>query len=145
MIALTNFERSWATSALTTIFPAGAHPRVPGANVIDIGSSLEEVCQSVPVRVALGLRIAVWLFALAPLVFLRFRTLPHLDARGRERIVLSLLSSRVYVVRQLATLLKAFGALMFVASAGVRETIVKREAIVQIGLARKKEEDRHVA
>jgi hypothetical protein len=144
MIALTNIERAWATSALTTIFPSGVHARVRGADVIDIGASLEEVCQSVPARVALGLRAAVWLFAFAPLWFFRMCTLPHVDVEMRERIVLSLLSSRVYVVRQLAVLLKAFGALMFVAAAGVREGIVKREAVIQIGLGARAG-DRHVA
>ncbi len=145
MIALTTVERAWATSALTTIYPAGAHPRVRGADVIDIGASLEEVLKNAPVRVAFGLRMAVWLFAFAPLYFLRFRTLPHVDAAGRERMVLALLSSRVYVIRQLAVLLKAFGALMFIRSGGVREAIIKREPVVQIGLGRKEKEERHVA
>jgi len=107
---------------------------VRGADVIDIGASLEDVCQNVPARVAVGLRIGVWLFTFAPLFMaFRFRTLAQLGAEARERVVVALLSSRVYVVRQLAILLKAFGALMFVASPGVREGIMKREPIVQIG------------
>jgi hypothetical protein len=143
MIPLTRVERRWAHDALVTIFPSGAHPAVRGADVIDGGASLEEVCQRVPVRVAFGLRAAVWIFALAPFfVLFRLHTLGGLDPALRERVVLALLSSRVYVVRQLALLLKAFGALMFIAAAGVREGIVQRDRLVHLGLAK---EARHVA
>jgi len=143
MIPLSGIERRWAHTALVTIFPSGIHPRVRGADVIDGGAALERVCQEVPARVAVGLRVAVWLFAFAPLLVLRrLRTLPSLDAGERERAVLGLLSNRVYFVRQLALLLKAFGALIFVAAAGVRESIVARSELVRLGLPK---EVRHVA
>lgn len=144
MIALTGIERDWAHTALTTIFPSDVHPRVRGADVIDCGAALEAVCRSVPARVALGLRLAVWLLAFSPLLLMvRFTTLPHLDAEAREKVVLRLLSSKIYFVRQLALLLKAFGALMFVAAPGVREGIVARDSGIVIGLGKK--EARHVA
>jgi hypothetical protein len=143
MIPLTNTERRWAQTALVTIFPSGVHPRVQGADVIDGGQALEGVCQRVPARVALGLRAAVWIFALSPLLVLRrFRTLSSLDPAKREQVVLELLSYRVYFVRQLALLLKAFGALLFIAARGVREGIVRREPVVQL---RPSKEARHVA
>ena len=143
MIPLTNTERRWAQTALVTIFPSGAHPRVPGADVIDGGEALEGVCQRVPARVALGLRVAVWIFAISPLLVLRrFRTLSSLDPRAREEAVLGLLSYRVYFVRQLALLLKAFGALLYISARGVREKIVGREPVVQL---RPSKEARHVA
>lgn len=143
MIPLTRVERRWAHLALTTIFPSGAHPRVRGADVIDGGASLEEVCQRVPARVALGLRAAVWLFALAPLfVLLRPHLLQGLDIPVRERVVAALLAHRVYVIRQLALLLKAFGALMFFAAAGVREAVVTGAGLVAL---RVQSEARHVA
>ena len=142
-MSLTKLERSWARAALATMFPSGAHPGVPGADVIDGGESLDEVCRTVPARVALGLRAAVWILALAPLVVLfRLRTLAGLEPASRERVVLALLSSRVYVVRQLTLLLKAFGALIFVAAPGVREAIVGRESLVRLG---RKEEAHHAA
>lgn len=142
-MSLTKLERSWARAALGTMFPSGAHPGVPGADVIDGGESLDEVCRTVPARVALGLRAAVWILALAPLVVLfRLRTLAGLEPASRERVVLALLSSRVYVVRQLTLLLKAFGALIFVAAPGVREAIVGRESLVRLG---RKEEAHHAA
>ena len=140
---MTNLERNWARAALATMFPSGAHPNVPGADKVDGGASLEDVCRTVPPRVALGLRAAVWLVALAPLfVVFRLRTLPGLESDVRERVVLALLSSRLYVVRQLTLLLKAFGALIFVAAPGVRASIVggsvSHESLVRLG--RKKKE-----
>ena len=126
------FERRWTQVALEAIFPGGA-------NQIDAGAALEDVFRTVPARVALGLRAAVWLLALAPIVVLfRPRTLASLDVKTRERVVLTLLSSPMYLVRQLALLLKAFGALMFVAAPGVRASIVK--PLVQL-----RKEERHVA
>ncbi len=142
MMALTTIERRWARTAIETMFPSGG---IRGADVIDSGEGLERICQTVPARVALGLRVAVWLVTISPLlVALRFRTLASLAADEREKIVLKLLSHRSYFLRQLALLLKAFGALMFVAAPGVRESIVGRPSLVKLGLGRK-EEARHVA
>jgi hypothetical protein len=138
---LTKIERGWARVVLGTMFPSGVHPRVPGADVIDGGEALDDVVQTVPPRVALGLRAALLLLVLAPIAFLKFRTLPGLPPAMRESVVLTVLSSRIYVVRQLATLLKAFGALMFVAAPGVREKIVGRESLLKLG----RKEVRHVA
>jgi len=133
-MSLTNLERSWARAALATMFPSGADPRVPGADAIDGGASLDEVCRAVPARVALGIRAAVWIVTLAPVfVLFRLRTLAGLDAAAREKVVLALLSSRNYFVRQLTLLLKAFGALIFVAAPGVRRSIVGREPLVRLG------------
>lgn len=132
-MSLTNLERTWARVALETMFPSSAQG-IPGVDVIDGGASLDEACRDVPARVALGLRASVWLVTFAPIfVLFRFRTLPGLDDVTREKVVLSLLSNRVYVVRQLTLLLKAFGALLFVSAPGVRECIVAREPLVHIG------------
>ena len=68
-------------------------------------------------------------------------TLAGLDPSARERAALTLLSNRIYVIRQLALLLKAFGALMFIAAPGVREGIIQRDEILQLRLT----EARHVA
>ena len=137
MIPLTSIERRWTQVALTSIFPSGVAPHVRGADVIDNGAALEDVCRRVPARVALGLRAAVWIFAFGPLLVLhRLRTLAGLDEKARERVVLALLTHRIYVVRQLALLLKAFGALMFVAAAGVREGIVHPESLVRLRSAK---------
>ncbi len=141
-MSLTRIERSWARVVFETMFPS-VDARVPGAASMDTGAALDDVCRTVPSRVALGIRLALWIVVLAPLALLKFRTLPGLDAATRESVVLTLLSSRFYFVRQLTLLLKAFGALMFVSAPGVREKIVGREPLVRLG--RKELEARHVA
>ena len=142
-MSLTKLERNWARVVFGTMFPSNVDPRIPGADALDAGEKFDDVCRTVPGRVALGLRVALWLLVLAPLAFFKFRTLGGLDPASRESIVLALLSSRVYFVRQLALLLKAFGALMFVSAPGVREKIVGRESLLKLG--RKEVEARHVA
>jgi hypothetical protein len=135
-------ERRWAAVAIETMFPSGVAPGVRGADAIDTGAALEGVCQTVPARVALGLRASVWLLALSPLIVaFRFRTLASLAAAEREKVVLALLSHRSYLLRQLALLLKAFGALMFVTADGVRDSIVGRAELVTLG----RKEVAHVA
>ncbi len=141
-MSLTKMERNWARVVFETMFPS-IDARVPGADSMDTGAALDDVCRTVPSRVALGLRVALWIVVLAPLALLKVRTLPGLDAATRESVVLTLLSSRLYFVRQLTLLLKAFGALMFVSAPGVREKIVGREPLVRLG--RKELEARHVA
>jgi hypothetical protein len=135
-MSLTKLERNWARVVLETMFPSTA--RVPGAEAIDAGESLDEVVRTVPTRVGLGLRAALLLLVLAPLAFFKFRTLSGLDSEAREHVVLALLGSRIYVVRQLTLLLKAFGALMFIAAPTVRDKIVRPERLVKL-------EVRHVA
>lgn len=134
--SLTRVEEGWARAALGAMFPGGAHPRLPhGAEAVDTVARFNEICESVPARVAFGLRAALWMIALAPVVvLLRLRTIAGLDAPAREKVVCALLASRVYLVRQLTLLLKAFGALFFVSSPEVRAAIVgDAPALVTLG------------
>ncbi len=136
---LTRVERRWARAAITAMFPSNADPRVPdGAEIVDIDGCLDETCRQVPGRVALGLRAAVWLLAFAPLFVLgKLRTIGGLQPADRERVVVRLLSSPVYVVRQLVLLLKAFGALFLFTAPGVREKVVRpaeRAGLTQLRL-----------
>lgn len=81
-----------------------------------------EVLDHVPIRQALGLRLALWMVALAPLWTLAsFATIASLDVDARERLVVRLLASPVYGVRQLTLALKAMGALAFARAPAIRE------------------------
>lgn len=136
MRALTSMEAAWARAVFGAMFPANAHPRLPhGADAVDVVACFNDVCKSVPARVVVGLRAALWIIALAPIVvLLRLRTIAGLDEDAREKVVLTLLSSRFYFVRQLTLLLKAFGALFFVSSPEVRAAIVgQAPALVTLG------------
>ncbi len=146
--ALTRIEEGWARAVFGAMFPAGAHPRLPhGADAADVAGSFNEVLERVPGRVSFGLRAALWLIALAPIfVVARLRTIAGLDEGAREKVVLTLLYSRFYYVRQLTLLLKAFGALFFVSSPEVRAAIVSEEpALVSLGKKEVRREQRSVA
>lgn len=124
---MTGLERGFAAAAFDGIFPRGSDERLPqGAADGDMVGLFENARADVPPRVALGLRVAVWIVALAPLLTIgKFATIASLATTDRERVVLALLSSNVYMIRQLTTLLKAFGALFFLTFPGVRKAIVR--------------------
>ena len=104
---MTGLERGFAAAAFDGIFPRGSDERLPqGAADGDMVGLFENARAGVPPRVALGLRVAVWIVALAPLVTIgKFATIASLATTDRERVVLALLSSNVYMIRQLTTLL----------------------------------------
>ena len=119
---LAKFERGWAKAAFGTIFP-GSNDATPmlHAEQMEIDGFLREVCGRVPLQAALGLRIAIWIVALAPLVVLRkFATIRGLDVADRERVITKLLASPSYAVRQLVMILKTIGALVYAAHPSVR-------------------------
>ncbi len=122
----TRTELRWARAAFETIFPENASARLPmGIAQLDVEGFLSEVRARSPVDAALGLRIAIWIVALAPIVVLhRFATLASLARPERERVMRALLSSPVYAVRQLVLLLKAIGALLYAGAAPVRTSIL---------------------
>ena len=132
---MTGLERGFAAAAFDGIFPRGSDERLPqGAADGDMVGLFENARACVPPRVALGLRVAVWIVALAPLVTIgKFATIASLATTDRERVVLALLSSNVYMIRQLTTLLKAFGALFFLTFPGVRNAIVRAPAPLAAG------------
>jgi hypothetical protein len=134
MIRLLGFERSFASAAFDGIFPRNADPRLPqGAADGDMVGHFEDARSRVPPRVALGLRVAVWIVALAPLLTIgKLSTIAGLATGDRERVVVALLGSNLYLVRQLTTLLKAFGALFFLTFPGVRKAIVREPERAQL-------------
>ncbi|CAN5462447.1 hypothetical protein BH09MYX1_BH09MYX1_38670 [soil metagenome] len=136
MSSMLKFERGFAAAAFDGIFPRDADPRLPqGAADGDMVGLFEDARSRVPPRVALGLRVAVWIVALAPLLTIgKFATIAGLATSDRERVVVALLGSNFYIVRQLTTLLKAFGALFFLTFPGVRKAIVRApERAVELG------------
>lgn len=127
MSRLTGLERGFTAAVFDGIFPRGRDARLPqGAADGDMVSMFEDARDRVPPRVAMGLRVAVWIVALAPLLTIgKLATISGLVTSDRERVVSLLLGSNVYLVRQLTTLLKAFGALFFLTLPGVRKAIVR--------------------
>jgi len=151
-MSLMKFERKWAAAVFDGVLPANADPRIPvGARDADVAmvALFEDARASVPPRVALGLRVALWLVALAPLFTIgKLVTIGGLECLDRERVVLALLGSPFYFVRQLTMLLKAFGALFFLAAVpSVRDAIVRPQSrsLVTLGMKKESNDERSVA
>jgi hypothetical protein len=135
MMTLTQWESRWAEAAIGAIFPGSREDGFADIRGMDVPGFLNRVVRSVPVRVAVGLRLAIWLVALAPLVVLhRFATIAGLALDEREAVVARLVASRAYAVRSLVMILKTMGALLYAADDSVRERL-KKPALVPATVA----------
>lgn len=125
---LFGFELAWADAAFDAIFPSPpASPEPPsralvhGIAQMKPGAFLDATLSAAPLEASLGLRVTLWMIALAPLFVLRrFATIASLDASERERLLERLLASRIYAVRQLVAGFKAMGSLLYAQSKEIR-------------------------
>lgn len=126
MMTLTQWENRWAEAAIGAIFPGSREDGLADIRGMDVPGFLRRVVSSVPLRVAFGLRLAIWLVALAPLIVLhRFATIAGLALDEREAVVARLVASPTYAVRSLVMILKTMGALLYAADDSVRERLRK--------------------
>jgi hypothetical protein len=115
------FEDRWAEAAMGAIFPGSSEAGLRDIRAMDVRGFLHQVMRCVPFQAALGLRLAVWLVALAPFFVLgRLATIASLAVGDRERVVDRLVASRFYVVRSLVLILKTMGALLYAGDDAVR-------------------------
>jgi hypothetical protein len=137
---LSAFENAWAGAALGAMFPGSGDGGLAGIAAMDIAGFLRQMMQRLPFRAALGLRVAVWIAALAPLFELgRATTIARLKPSDRERLVVRLIKSRLYIVRSLIMMLKTFGALLYAGDASVRARLTApslRRSLVPLRLKR---------
>jgi hypothetical protein len=120
--SLSRLELKWASAIFGALFyapvAAEGETRVSPA---ELAAFFEDVGVHLPLRSSLGLRVAVWVVALSPLVVLgRPCTFAGLDAERREQVLSMLLASPLYVIRQTVTALKAVGALLYASPALIR-------------------------
>lgn len=129
---LFSFELAWADAAFDAIFPPppkaalehGIAPMYPA-------QFLDDVVRTAPFEQSLGLRLTLWVVALAPIFALRrFATIASLDVDDRPRVIERLLASPIYAVRQLVMGFKAIGALLYAQSPVVRAQMVAPAASV---------------
>lgn len=122
---LTEIERRWARAALDSMFPCGGDPRLPiGISDLDVDGYLDDLGRCWPAMVFFVFRLALVVIGLAPLVLLRrLCTFHRLGSEDRLRVLEKLYASRIYFVRQLVTLVKATGGLLYGGSARVRAAI----------------------
>ncbi len=118
---LTGIENRWAEAAMGAIFPGSREEGLTDIRAMDVRGYLARLVASVPAKAALGLRLAVWIVALAPLFVLgRLATITSLAQADRERVVAALVMSRNYALRSLVMILKTMGALLYAGDDAVR-------------------------
>jgi hypothetical protein len=134
---LTQWEGRWAEAAIGAIFPGSREEGFADIRVMDVPGFLQRVVRTIPFKAAFGLRVAIWLVALAPLFLLRrFATIAGLAIEEREAVVARLVVSKTYAVRSLVMILKTMGALLYAGDDSVRARML-RAAQSTVALRRK--------
>ena len=124
---LCSFERAWTEAVFDAIYPepgttSPLRSHLPhGISSMHPARFFDDVLARIPFEQWLGLRVTLWMIALAPLFTIRrLGTISSLAALDRTRVLEHLVTSRIYVVRQLAMSFKAIATLLYVQSATVR-------------------------
>ncbi len=126
MTTLTPWENRWAEAAIGAMFPGSREEGLADIRGMDVPGFLGRIVRCVPFRVALGLRLAIWLVALAPLVVMRrFVTIVGLAHEEREAVLVRLVASNSYAVRSLVLILKTMGSLLYAGNDSVRARMQK--------------------
>jgi hypothetical protein len=126
---LTRFETRWAEAEMGAIFPGSSTEGLADIRNLGVGAFLQEVMGAEPFKAALGLRLAIWMVALAPLLVLgRLATIAGRKLPDREAVVTRLGGNRSYVVRSLVFILKTMGALLYAGDPAVRARMNVRAA-----------------
>jgi hypothetical protein len=121
---LSRTELTWARDAFDAIFPSQPSG-APGVGAMNIEGYLQDTFARIPLEPVCGLRIAIWIVALAPLFVLgRLATIHGLSKPDRERVLVGLTMSPVYAVRQLVVALKAMAALLYAGDPSVRARLL---------------------
>jgi hypothetical protein len=125
-IPLTTLERRWAHAILDTIFPGPERGALPlGIESMDVDGFLDDTLAGIPFEASVGLRLAFWVIALAPLFILRkAATIASLGADDRLKVLAAINASPVYALRSTVMMVKAIGALFYCGDRRVRTKIV---------------------
>jgi hypothetical protein len=116
-----SFERRWARSLLSGFAPVGGPGLAPLRDEVDYEGVLVRMMREATPLAALGLRAAVWVGALAPLwLWGKLSTISKLAHERRPDLLRALLGHRVFVVRELALLLKLCAAMALLGTPSVR-------------------------
>jgi hypothetical protein len=148
---LLSFELTWTDAAFDAIHPdpapRGSEEReraaLPhGIKHMHPARFFDDLLAEIPLEQSLGLRVALWIVALAPFFTIRrLATIASLGPEDRRRVLERLLASPIYAVRQLVTGLKAMAALLYAKSPAVRSAMMAPYAskVVPLRLVKKTE------
>lgn len=120
------FERAWIDAAYTAMYPDPPRSPLPkGISQMEPARFYGELLARVPTEQALGLRVTVWIIALAPLFVLhRLATIRALSEPDRVKVLERLLASPIYAVRQLVLGFKAMGSFHYTQDREVRRALL---------------------
>jgi hypothetical protein len=115
------FEKRWARQLLAAFAPTGGPGLAPLSEEVDYLGVLVRIRREATPAAAFGLRLAIWLAALAPLwLWGKLTTISKLAIERRTQLLCELLAHRAFVVRELATLLKLSAAMALLGTPSVR-------------------------
>lgn len=120
------FELAWTDAAFDALYPDVRTPKgdelaLPhGIKQLHPAQFFDDVLADIPLEQSIGLRLALWIVALAPLFVLKkLATISSLREEQRGTVLERLLASKSYVVRQLTTSLKAIATMIYASSPAV--------------------------
>ncbi|MFW5924596.1 MAG: hypothetical protein ACOCV4_00410 [Myxococcota bacterium] len=115
------FERRWAQALLEAFAPPGGAGLAPEAGEVDYVGGFERMNDAFTARAALGLRAALWIGALAPLwMWGRPSRVTTMPLERRTRLVAEICEHRIFLVRELAFLLKTAASFALLGTPSVR-------------------------
>lgn len=119
---LASFELAWTDAAFDAIYPEPPRSLLPhGVASMHPARFFDDVLSTIPLEQSLGLRVTLWMVALAPLFTIRrLGTIASIGADDRVRVLTRLVTSSNYFVRQLTMSLKAMATLLYAKSESVR-------------------------
>lgn len=135
---LAAFECRWAEAVLSAIFPGSVEEGLAGIASMNVVVFLRDVMCSLPPRAAAGMRIAIWLVTLSPILVIgRLGLFAGLSTPDRERVLQRLVASPRYGLRSLVLLLKTIGALLYAGDERVRARMQRASTpLPKLGLRR---------
>lgn len=115
------FERTWAVSILEGFAPTDGPGLAPVAGEADYLGSIQKMMRASTAKAAFGLRIGLWIAALAPVWLMgKLSTIRDLSPSGRADLLRRLLAHRSFIVRELTLLLKLGACMAIFAHPGLR-------------------------
>ena len=136
---MTRWELRWAKHLLGAFAPSGGPGLAPLPGEVDYESAFMRMRRHATPIAALGLRVALWMAALAPMwLWGRLATVSKLASERRSELLRQLLSHRTFAVRELTMLLKLAATMALLGTPSVRARSgydsVQAPAVVESGV-----------
>lgn len=116
-----DFERRMLHQILAAVIPADGGR--PGLGDLDLTEFWVEFKSATTPLLAFGLRAATWFITFCPLFYLgKPRLFRHLDRSQKNLILIGALTSKSYLIRQMANTLKIVACFAYFRDASIRNS-----------------------